>query len=86
MLPGGYAVPPFTALLLAGCKYPLSGGVFRPRSVTVGASTESIDADGLEALASSAKADPSTGRKTLKAVTTCEGGFRNLTQMRGTRA
>ncbi|MEV0226798.1 OsmC family protein [Streptomyces sp. NPDC050704] len=43
---------------------------------------ESIDADGLEALASSAKADPSTGRKTLKAVTTCEGGFRNLTQIR----
>jgi uncharacterized OsmC-like protein len=43
---------------------------------------ESIDADGLEALASNAKADPSTGRKTLKAVTTCEGGFRNLTQIR----
>ncbi|KUL32122.1 OsmC family protein [Streptomyces regalis] len=50
---------------------------------TVSASgLESIDADGLEALASSAKADPSTGRKTLKAVTTCEGGFRNLTQIR----
>ncbi|WP_329048611.1 OsmC family protein [Streptomyces violaceus] len=43
---------------------------------------EGIDADGLEALAGTAKADPSTGRKTLKAVTTCEGGFRNLTQIR----
>jgi len=43
---------------------------------------EGIDADELADLAGNSKADPSTGRKTLKATTTCEGGFRNLTQIR----
>jgi uncharacterized OsmC-like protein len=41
-----------------------------------------IDAGGLTRLSENAKADPSVGKKTLKAVTTCEGGFRNLTQIR----
>ena len=38
-----------------------------------------IDADGLRALADGARSDPSVGRKTLKARTVCDGGFRNLT-------
>ncbi|WP_127356794.1 OsmC family protein [Actinacidiphila soli] len=41
-----------------------------------------IDAQGLAQMAENAKADSSVGKKTLKAVTTCEGGFRNLTQVR----
>lgn len=41
-----------------------------------------IDKDGLTDLQTKAIEDPSTGRKTLKAVTSCEGGFRNLTQIR----
>lgn len=43
----------------------------------------SIDADGLERLARNATSDPpSTGRKTLKAKTVCEGAFRNVTYVR----
>ncbi|WP_406434237.1 OsmC family protein [Streptomyces sp. NBC_01589] len=41
-----------------------------------------IDAQGLAQLTDNAEADPSVGKKTLKAVTICEGGFRNLTQVR----
>ncbi|HET6501414.1 MAG TPA: OsmC family protein [Amycolatopsis sp.] len=41
-----------------------------------------IDAEGLTRLSENAKADPSVGKKTLKATTTCEGGFRNLTRIR----
>jgi uncharacterized OsmC-like protein len=41
-----------------------------------------IDKSGLANLQSTAIANPSTGCKTLKAVTTCEGGFRNLTRIR----
>ncbi|NLU82509.1 OsmC family protein [Rhodococcus sp. HNM0569] len=41
-----------------------------------------IDVDGLIELSETAKKEPSTGLKTLKATTTCEGGFRNLTQVR----
>jgi uncharacterized OsmC-like protein len=41
-----------------------------------------IDTDGLIELSETAKKDPSTGKKTLRATTTCEGGFRNLTQIR----
>ncbi|WP_127356642.1 OsmC family protein [Actinacidiphila soli] len=50
-------------------------------SNTINALAE-IDADGLARLSENAKADPSVGKKTLKATTTCEGGFRNLTQIR----
>jgi len=41
-----------------------------------------IDVEGLRNLQETAKKDPSTGRKTLKATTDCEGGFRNLTTIR----
>lgn len=41
-----------------------------------------IEADGLAELSRMAKADPSTGKKTIRATTMCEGGFRNLTQVR----
>jgi uncharacterized OsmC-like protein len=41
-----------------------------------------IDAVGLDRLSCNAKADPATGRKTLKAKTLCESGFRNLTYVR----
>jgi uncharacterized OsmC-like protein len=41
-----------------------------------------IDEKGLAQLSEKSKADPATGKKTLKATTTCEGGFRNLTQIR----
>lgn len=42
----------------------------------------SIDAAGLDQLSCKAKADPSTGKKTLKATTVCEEGFRNMTYVR----
>ncbi|ORB82731.1 peroxiredoxin [Mycobacterium kansasii] len=41
-----------------------------------------IDAEGLDRLSCNAKADPSTGKKTLKAKTVCESGFRNMTYIR----
>jgi uncharacterized OsmC-like protein len=41
-----------------------------------------IDADGLNRLSEAATKDPSTGKKTLRATTTCEGGFRNRTAIR----
>ncbi|EUA06542.1 hypothetical protein I546_5553 [Mycobacterium kansasii 732] len=41
-----------------------------------------IDAEGLDRLSCSAKTDPSTGKKTLKAKTVCESGFRNMTYVR----
>jgi uncharacterized OsmC-like protein len=41
-----------------------------------------IDAAGLDRLSCNAKADPATGKKTLKATTLCESGFRNLTYVR----
>lgn len=41
-----------------------------------------IDADGLDRLSCTAKEDPSTGKKTLKAKTVCEDGFRNMNYVR----
>jgi uncharacterized OsmC-like protein len=41
-----------------------------------------IDAEGLDRLSCSAKADPNIGKKTLKAKTICEAGFRNMTYVR----
>ncbi|KAA1250286.1 OsmC family protein [Mycobacterium simiae] len=41
-----------------------------------------IDAQGLDRLSCNAKADPNTGKKTLKAKTVCESGFRNMTYVR----
>lgn len=41
-----------------------------------------IDAEGLDRLSCTAKADPGTGKKTLKAKTVCEAGFRNMTYVR----
>lgn len=41
-----------------------------------------IDAKGLQGLARKAKRDPSSGHRTLKARTVCEGGFRNQTYVR----
>src|SRR3984893_7453620 len=41
-----------------------------------------IDAEGLDPLSCNAKANPDTGRKTLKAKTVCEAGFRNMTYVR----
>lgn len=41
-----------------------------------------IDAAGLDRLSCNAKADPATGRKTLKAKTVCGSNFRNLTYVR----
>jgi uncharacterized OsmC-like protein len=41
-----------------------------------------IDAAGLDRLSCSAKADPATGKKTLKAKTVCGSNFRNLTYVR----
>jgi uncharacterized OsmC-like protein len=41
-----------------------------------------IDAKGLDRLSCNAKADPTTGKKTLKAKTICEAGFRNMTYVR----
>ncbi|MCV7125805.1 OsmC family protein [Mycobacterium lacus] len=41
-----------------------------------------IDAEGLDRLSCSAKANPATGKKTLKAKTVCESGFRNMTYVR----
>lgn len=42
----------------------------------------SIDMEGLTALTDKNKNDPSLGKKTLKATTTAEGQFRNLTYVR----
>jgi hypothetical protein len=42
-----------------------------------------IDAEGLDRLSCNAKANPDTGKKTLKAKTVCEAGFRNMTYVRG---
>jgi uncharacterized OsmC-like protein len=44
--------------------------------------TLAIDAEGLDRLSCNAKSDPSTGKKTLKAKTVCEAGFRNMTYVR----
>jgi uncharacterized OsmC-like protein len=41
-----------------------------------------IDAEGLDRLSCNAKADPGAGKKTLKAKTVCEAGFRNMTYVR----
>lgn len=41
-----------------------------------------IDAAGLDRLSCTAKEDPSIGKKTLKAKTVCESGFRNMTYVR----
>ena len=41
-----------------------------------------IDAEGLDRLSCNAKANPTTGKKTLKAKTVCEAGFRNMTYVR----
>lgn len=41
-----------------------------------------IDAEGLDRLSCSAKENPETGRKTLRARTECEAGFRNMTYVR----
>jgi uncharacterized OsmC-like protein len=41
-----------------------------------------IDAEGLDRLSCNAKANPGAGRKTLKAKTVCEAGFRNMTYVR----
>lgn len=41
-----------------------------------------IDTDGLRELSRKATDDPTTGRKTVRATTRCEGGFRNLTTIR----
>lgn len=41
-----------------------------------------IDAEGLDRLSCGAKADPSAGKKTLKAKTVCEAGFLNMTYVR----
>ncbi|TLP92378.1 OsmC family protein [Nesterenkonia salmonea] len=43
---------------------------------------EGIDAAALDKLSCAAKDDPSTGRKTLKAKTVCEAGFRNMNYVR----
>lgn len=41
-----------------------------------------IDAEGLDRLSCNAKANPESGKKTLKAKTVCETGFRNMTYVR----
>ena len=41
-----------------------------------------IDAEGLDRLSCGAKENPNTGKKTLKAKTVCEEGFRNMTYVR----
>src|ERR1700727_2413848 len=41
-----------------------------------------IDAEGLDRLSCNAKANPETGKKTLKAKTVCETGFRNMIYVR----
>ncbi|MFT2016943.1 OsmC family protein [Streptomyces sp. 796.1] len=41
-----------------------------------------IDAEGLDKLSCNAKADPSTGKKVVRAKTVCESGFRNVTYVR----
>ena len=45
-------------------------------------SLDGIDAEPLAQLSCNAKADPSTGVKTLKTKTVCESGFRNMTYVR----
>ena len=49
-----------------------------PESTTL----SGIDADGLARLSATARADPRSGRKTVRSRTVCEGGFRNLTFVR----
>ncbi|HEY1841788.1 MAG TPA: OsmC family protein [Mycobacterium sp.] len=49
---------------------------------TVSGEALAIDAAGLDRLSCNAQADPATGKKTLKAETLCESGFRNLTYVR----
>lgn len=51
--------------------------------MTVARKALTIDAAGLDQLSCTAKADPSSGKKTLKARTVCESGFRNMTYVRG---
>jgi uncharacterized OsmC-like protein len=54
-------------------------------STSTSASTNAlagIDEKGLAQLSSNAKENPATGKKTVRATTTCEGGFRNLTRIR----
>jgi uncharacterized OsmC-like protein len=50
--------------------------------MTVAKNALMIDAEGLDRLSCTAKADPSTGKKTLRAKTVCESGFRNMTYVR----
>ena len=45
-------------------------------------SLDGIDAEALAQLSCNAKADPSTGVKTLKTKTVCESGFRDMTYVR----
>ncbi len=49
---------------------------------TFSGQTLTIDATGLDRLSCNAKADPATGKKTLKAKTVCGSNFRNLTYVR----
>lgn len=51
-------------------------------TTTTSTTLQGIDAAGLDRLSCTAKEDPTTGRKTLKARTVCESGFRNLTYVR----
>jgi uncharacterized OsmC-like protein len=43
---------------------------------------DGIDGAALDRLSCTAKADPRTGKKTVKSRTVCEAGFRNLTYVR----
>ena len=54
-------------------------GISLPETITTLAG---IDTQGLSRLSETAKNDPTSGKKTLKATTSCEGGFRNLTKIR----
>ncbi|RJO71009.1 OsmC family peroxiredoxin [Nocardia panacis] len=49
---------------------------------TISGNALKIDAVGLDQLSCAAKEDPSTGKKTLRAKTVCEAGFRNMTYVR----
>lgn len=51
---------------------------------SVSAKLEGIDPEGLNALAEANKTDPSKGRKVLTTLTRCDGGFRNVTEVRDT--
>jgi uncharacterized OsmC-like protein len=54
-------------------------GISLPETITTLAG---IDTEGLSRLSETAKKDPTSGKKTLKATTSCEGGFRNFTEIR----